>query len=226
MFRDPRTVRPELNGLWQALAVERRWKDYPQSQSYAKAQSVGWGLLDRFDEKHRAYHTGSHILALLEHLEAAKPLVTDPISVALAIWFHDAVYDPARTDNEVESANLARTLLGHLGESKALIDAVETMIMATIKHLPPDEATTDLKLFLDFDLSILGSSPETYASYAGAIRQEYAFVPDESYRSARLAVLQNFLARADLYFTDHGRATWDSQARRNLAAEIEQLSAA
>jgi predicted metal-dependent HD superfamily phosphohydrolase len=148
----------------------------------------------------------------------------DPDAVALAIWFHDAIYDPTRTDNESESAALARTSLSNLREPEAMIAAVEQMILATIKHQLPENASDDLKLFLDFDLSILGSAPEIYASYAQAIRTEYAFVPEENYRIARRAVLENFLNRERLYFSEYGAQKWESQARENLQNEIAQLA--
>ncbi len=217
-------ARVELNGLWHSISVARRWRDYPQSQSYAKAQSVCWSLLDRFDEPHRAYHNTGHILALLEHAAAAGKLVADPHRMAMAIWFHDAVYDPDRTDNETESAALAHKNLKHLGEKDAFIDDVAAMILATIKHQLPEKASSDMKLFLDFDLSILGAAPDIYAAYAAAIRAEYRFVPDDVYRTGRRAVLEKFQNREKLYFTEYGAALWETQARTNLQNEIASLS--
>ncbi len=217
-------ARVELNGLWHSISVARRWRDYPQSQSYAKAQSVCWSLLDRFDEPHRAYHNTGHVLALLDHAAEAGKLVADPHMMAMAIWFHDAVYDPARTDNETESAVLARKNLKHLGEKDAFIDDVAEMILATTRHQLPEKASGDMKLFLDFDLSILGSAPEIYADYAAAIRAEYGFVAEDAYRAGRRAVLEKFQHREKLYFTDHGAALWEIQARTNLQNEIASLS--
>jgi predicted metal-dependent HD superfamily phosphohydrolase len=223
MSSNPNVSRLELNSVWHDLAVARRWRDYPQSPSYAKAASVGWGLLDRFEEPHRAYHNSLHVLALLQHAADAAELVSDPHKMALAIWFHDAIYDPKAQDNEAQSAALARTNLMHLGEKDPFVADIEAMILATVKHQLPENAAADLKLFLDFDLSILGSTPETYATYAAAIRAEYAFVPDEVYQPGRRAVLENFLKRPELYFTDHGKQKWEKVARENLAGEIARL---
>jgi predicted metal-dependent HD superfamily phosphohydrolase len=220
MSSEVRAIRLELNGLWQTMAIRRGWRDYPQSQSYSKAASVGWGLMDRFEEPHRAYHNSQHMLALLTHAQNAQSLLRDADTVALAIWFHDAIYDPTRTDNENESAALARTALANLRESEVIMAAVEQMILATIKHQAPENASDDLKLFLDFDLSILGSAPDIYARYAAAIRTEYGFVPEDAYRPARRAVLEKFLSRDRLYFSDHGFHVWEVQARENLRAEI------
>jgi predicted metal-dependent HD superfamily phosphohydrolase len=224
MSSNPNVSRFELNSVWHSMAVERRWKDYPQSPSYAKAASVGWGLLDRFEEPHRAYHNSMHVLALLQHAEDAHELVSDPHKMALAIWFHDAIYDPKAQDNEAQSAALAQTSLKHLGEKDPFVADVETMILATVKHQLPENASNDLQLFLDFDLSILGSTPETYASYAAAIRTEYHFVPDDVYKPGRRAVLENFRKRDRLYFTDYAFDKWEAAARENLTTEIGQLA--
>jgi predicted metal-dependent HD superfamily phosphohydrolase len=208
----------ELQALWRALAAARQWPD-----ATADAPVIGGALLQRYAEPHRAYHTGQHILALLHHATAADSSLDDPHAVAFAIWFHDAIYDPMRHDNEVQSAALARETLTKLGDT-AIIPAVEAMILATIKHQLPENASNDLKLFLDFDLSILGTPPETYAAYSAAIRSEYSFVPEENYRLGRRAILENFLQRDALYFTDYGHQKWETQARLNLAAEIATLS--
>lgn len=67
------------------------------------------------------------------------------------------------------------------------------MILATKKHeLLNDSA--DLKLFLDFDLSILGTSAEVYQRYSQAIRKEYSWGPYFLYRKGRKKILENFLS--------------------------------
>lgn len=72
-------------------------------------------LQARYAEPQRAYHTLAHIEACLALLaeredlsEAERRLLT------CAIWWHDAVYDPLRHDNEEQSAALARSDLAAL----------------------------------------------------------------------------------------------------------------
>jgi len=53
-------------------------------------------LRTRLAEPHRAYHGQAHIDAMLERFRAARETFHAPEAVELAIWFHDAVYDPVQ----------------------------------------------------------------------------------------------------------------------------------
>ncbi|MBO9500084.1 hypothetical protein [Brevundimonas sp. A19_0] len=48
-------------------------------------------------------------------------------------------------------------------------------------------------------------------------------MPEPLYREARRGILQRFLERPSLYFSDWGQATFEDQARENLAASITAL---
>ena len=75
-------------------------------------------------------------------------------------------------------------------------------------------------MVLDFDLAILGSSPEYYQFYRQAIRQEYRWVSGLLFRRKRRQVLESFLQRERLFFTAEMRARLEAQARRNLQEEL------
>lgn len=179
-----------------------------------------------YQEPHRRYHTLVHIEDCLSRL-AATPGLDDHERDLLvqAIWWHDAVYDPLRPDNEARSADLAREALAGAKAPEADIAEIERLILLTKGHTV--EAGDRLgALMVSIDLSILGAEPAAYAAYARAIREEYAAVPDEIYRAGRARVLESFLA-APVLFPDPAFATaLDAQARRNLAAEIAELTRA
>jgi predicted metal-dependent HD superfamily phosphohydrolase len=75
----------------------------------------------------------------------------------------------------------------------------------------------------DVDLSVLGSGPQRYQTYAAAVREEYADVPDEVFRPARAQVLASLLD-GRLFHTDAGRERWEQSGRHNLTAEIKELN--
>lgn len=184
-------------------------------------------LKARYQEPQRAYHTWEHIEALLRHFNDAAHLLDNPTSVLWALYWHDAIYDPKRPDNELVSAELLREeAKGTLSEAQLSLAAL--IIEATARHQLPegldDQALSDIAHFLDMDLSILGAKEDVFDAYEDQIRFEYSFVPIAAYKAARANILQGFLARENLYFTDRFRSQWEAKARDNLARSIKRLS--
>lgn len=97
------------------------------------------------------------------------------------------------------------------------------MILRTKTHWT-EESQRDCQILLDADLAILGAPVERYDTYAQAIRQEYDWVPEASYRAGRVQVLQTFLLRARMYWMAPLYATLEEQARENIRREIASLS--
>ena len=183
-------------------------------------------LRRRYDEPQRHYHTWAHIEALLGHYGRWVRYLHRPKPVLWALYWHDAIYDPQAKDNEEQSARLLeQEAAGHLSPDDIAFAA--TLIRATADHKLPDgltgRETEDLSLFLDLDLSILGAPQPVYDRYEQDIRAEYAFVPEETFRSVRAGILKGFLSRERLYFTDLAHAEWDETARANLARAVRGL---
>lgn len=179
---------------------------------------------DRYQANNLAYHNFEHIFECMEALDVTSTLAEDHTLIQAAIWYHDAIYDPKRKDNEELSAKLAMKELSELtidGQSINTL-AVYELIMAT-KHaeLP---TTPDAKLLVDIDLRILGTDVIRYSRYMGAIRSEYGWVPEADYRAGRAKVMQTFLDRAYIYSTDFFREHYEAQARKNIANEIAWLT--
>jgi predicted metal-dependent HD superfamily phosphohydrolase len=73
---------------------------------------------------------------------------------------------------------------------------------------------------LDCDLCILGQEEVKYKIYAQQIRAEYKNVPNFLYQSGRIEVLNKFLARERIFFTDLFFAQFEKQARENIKNEL------
>jgi predicted metal-dependent HD superfamily phosphohydrolase len=174
----------------------------------------------------RHYHGMAHIEALLALAREYRQALADPEAVEAAIWFHDAVYDSRAKDNEAQSAALARKKLGgHISAQR--LDRIAAMIEATATHQLPEfadaGAVRDAALFLDMDLSVLGSRPDVFEAYEHAVRREYAWVPEPAWIAGRSAVLKNFLARAHIFHTPEFRNRFEAQARKNMARSLAAL---
>ena len=185
---------------------------------------LGDDLLARWSEPHRRYHTLDHLTRVLDGVEEFGRHADDLAAVRYAAWFHDAVYDggTASADNEELSARLAEQELPALHVPPARIAEVARLVRLTKDHSVSDGDNNGAVL-CDADLAILGGSPEDYASYAQAIRHEYADVPDELFRPGRAAILRGLLELPALFRTPPAVERYEKRARANLAAEIAEL---
>jgi predicted metal-dependent HD superfamily phosphohydrolase len=185
-------------------------------------------LIFAYGAPDRHYHDLGHIEALLGLMREHLGDLADPAAVEAAIWFHDAVYDTHRQDNEHRSSLLAVARLADAGVPVKRIVRVTTMIDATADHVVPNfarRASPDCALFLDMDLAILGSTPKKFAAYEAAVRREYAWVRAAKWRAGRRQVLEQFLARESIYASPQFRATHEARARKNLAQALAALRA-
>jgi predicted metal-dependent HD superfamily phosphohydrolase len=145
--------------------------------------------------------------------------------VALALWFHDAIYDPQASSNELNSAAWAARSLVRAGADSDTAQRVHDLVMATQHDAPAAlGASLDAQLLVDIDLSILGSPAERFQRYDQDVRKEYAWVPGFRYQEARAQVLQTFLDRPRLYHGEYAVALLEAQARINLAAALSRLA--
>jgi predicted metal-dependent HD superfamily phosphohydrolase len=177
-------------------------------------------LLARWSETHRKHHTVTHLHEMLDAigLLADAGIEFDREAVELAAWFHDAIYQIGRDDNEDRSADLARELLA----SSPVRDEVARLVLVTKTHEVADDDVNGAVLS-DADLSVLGSEAFRYLAYAEAVREEYAAVPDEVFKPARAQLLRALLD-GPLFHTAAARERWEEPARRNITEEIATLT--
>ena len=156
--------------------------------------------------------------------DRARQFAQHAAVVQLALFFHDAIYDTQRDDNEKQSANLAVRVLQTVGANVELRDTVHQLIMAT-KHSDQQLAIDDAKLTVDIDLAILGAPPIRFEEYEAQIRQEYQWVPDDVFRQKRSDILRSFLARQHIYAFQYFQEHLEAQARSNLQNSLSKLRA-
>lgn len=188
-------------------------------------------ILLHYNEPQRHYHTMTHIEDLMTKLSQYSAKIQDQIVVQLAILYHDIIYDPLSKTNEEDSAKYFEIafediLSDHQG-GRDMLRKVKYYILATKHHdqkIHEEEDISDLQLFLDFDLSILGSSSERYDAYSQQIRQEYSTFPDKDYCTGRLKVLRGILNNGEcIYCSDIFRSAYEAQARLNIDRECKAL---
>ncbi len=179
-------------------------------------------LLKLYNSGKRYYHDLTHIINLMKLWEDNKNQLVDDEVVYLAIWFHDAIYDAWKSNNEELSAEMAKEFLIKINFPVAKIDKVVEYIHATKTHENPSQ-DSDLGFFLDFDMSILGSEATIYDVYTQQIRDEYSFYPGFIYNRGRKKVLKSFIEKPFIYQTEEFRAKLETQARQNINRELESF---
>jgi predicted metal-dependent HD superfamily phosphohydrolase len=213
-------VHDALRDLGRALAVR-----------LGVAREVGTALADalsrQYDRWPRRYHDSRHLLACVRTCEDVRSLAPAPEVVAFALWFHDAIYRPWRSDNEARSAEQAALAARRWGQDEAFATRVRRLVEATA-HLggePAPEAAADpaTAWVLDIDLGILGTPADVYERYERDVRREYFFVGPRRWRRGRAAVLRHFLAQPRIYRTAHFHDLLEARARENLERALARL---
>lgn len=175
-------------------------------------------LMARYGEPHRKYHTLQHLQECLAHFDAVQGVLPASAEVAAALWFHDAIYDVKRSDNEARSAGWARQAALQAGVAQPVADRLHALVMATRHAAVP--VAGDEQLLVDIDLAILGADPVRFAEYERQIRDEYGHVPGWLFKRKRRAILQAFLDRPRLFSTPHFHQALEEAARRNLRLAV------
>ena len=181
-------------------------------------------LLERYREPQRHYHTVQHLDECFERWPEVRAQSAHPAEVELALWFHDAIYDTHRQDNEALSAALALAAALGLGVAQESAQRLSDLILCTRHAVEPEGA--DAEALIDVDLSILGAAPARFAEYETQVRREYAWVPEDTFRKRRAEILEQFLARRYIYSTGIFRERYEASARANLARSLATLGRA
>lgn len=201
------------------MDLHSRWQLAWRSLRAAPDPGLYAELVSAYREPHRRYHTLVHLEECFTQLQRIGSLAEHPVEVELALWFHDAIYDTRRHDNEERSAQWAAQAIAPVSSDAA--HRVHGLVLATRHEARPEG--NDAAIVVDIDLSILGAPQERFDEYEAQVRAEYAWVAEPVYRGERRRILAGFLARAPLFNTATFVERYEAQARRNLERALARL---
>ena len=203
--------------------VRRRWTLACESLGVDKTNEREWWrrVETKYNEPGRHYHTLVHVDAMLTL--ATKHEVQDRVAVDLATIFHDIVYDAVdggRGRNERESAQQFVEFAHSTTMTSERINKVVQWIERTWTH---DGAGLDGdgRLFMDFDMSILGAERGAYALYTKHVRLEYGHVNWLFWRIGRSQFLSASTSKR--VFCTSEFAGLEGRALENARAECLKL---
>lgn len=175
-------------------------------------------ILNAYGEPQRYYHTDQHIeecLSLYDRMGSKSPVVE------AALWFHDIIYYPQESDNEIKSANYACRVLESAGVENNRRDAIAHCILATCHDFIPSDLFA--ATVVSIDLAILASPSDRYQEYIRAIRLEYHWLSDRQFKEGRDRVLRSLLQRPKIFLIEPLFSQFEELARINIQAELQHL---
>ena len=207
---------------FQGLNPRANWNDlWQRLQAHEVPVDIFDDVIALYSAPDRFYHNLSHLEDCFQTFKLAEPIAIHPNEVALAIWFHDAIYDSQGHENEQKSAIWAASVIRQAGVENSVAERVSQLILATCHT----GAVTDIdtQIMVDVDLSILGSHEEKFWQYEANIRREYAWVPESLFKQKRSQILQCFLERKYIYHLEIYRDKFEAIAHQNIKQAITKL---
>ncbi|MGO1509010.1 MAG: hypothetical protein ACTHW4_00385, partial [Actinomycetales bacterium] len=188
-------------------------------------------LLHRWSDAGRHHHGVRHLTSVLMKVDELAEETHHPDLVRLAVWYHGIVFSVAEQqayrraagEDEVASAEVARTELARLGLDPDVADRVAELVLHLRGH-DVDKADIDQLALADAHLAILAKRPQEYRAYRETVRREYDHLPTRHYVQARIAIAERLLGRRAIFSSPMASA-WEQPARENLTSELALLRA-
>lgn len=176
----------------------------------------------QYSGRGRHYHDWNHIAECLEQFDDIVPLLRDPLAVELALWFHDAVYEPGGTHNEADSALMALRMIEPADGQ--LARKVQHFIEATSYTGSSVPVDPDLDYLLDIDLAPFGKPFDAFWEDVLRLDREDSDENQSIRRTRRLEFYRRILdGRFELFRTPFFRERYLERALDNVRRAVVLL---
>lgn len=163
----------------------------------------------------RHYHDVEHLIDCLREVDGEEASTTRDL-VELALWYHDAIYEPGKADCEARSAKWLAADCKTLGLGDEVAREATALVEATAHGRSAVESDA-AALVVDIDLSILGREAQRFMEFEYGVEKEYAAIPTLAFRRGRGRFLAHLLV-GPIYRTSRYRERFESAARANISA--------
>ncbi len=201
--------------LYEELRLDEFWyQSWRALGTCDDGQATFEMLLSLHNEPARRVHTAQHLLDCFAKLKRWHKETQFFQQLAMGIWFHDALNDAQRHDNEARSARLASERLSAAKVSPDNVQRIRDLIIST---RPGEQLQSrEARLLHDIDRAVFGADAETYNRYERHLRYENIHIGDFIYRRKRIEQLQALLGKSQLYLTDSAQIELQAAATANL----------
>lgn len=184
------------------------------------AYAIAHCLFARMNDFRLHYHTPIHILSIFDFAREHK--ISLQHHETLAIWFHDAIYEPTNKNNEERSTDFMIALVSEYIPYEKY-SAAANIIEDTARHLEPLQYNSS-DLVLDLDISNFACDCVEHLTANEAIRREFSQYSDLEFLKGRLDFLQKFLAKGFIYRTPIFKEKFETKAITNIQEDIEEIN--
>jgi predicted metal-dependent HD superfamily phosphohydrolase len=210
-----------MTSLLQAERFEALWRRCVPQATAADAAVVHTDLCRRLRGPDRRFHDLRHVEDCLHRLAEVAPLLIDPDTVEVALWFHDAVYVPSDPANERNSVHLY--LAQSAGAPPAFRRRVCGLILAT-RHKGRTFGN-DRRFIEDIDLVGFAAPWDEFMRQGSLLREEFSAQTDAQYHAGQVRFLEGLRQRPWFFSTGYFRDRYEASAQSNLARLLAQLAA-
>ena len=166
---------------------------YKLLSNYVSEKSITFFLPNLWADKRRFYHNTGHLVQILEDIESNlffKELnAYEKEALLLAAFFHDAIYDPRKKDNEDASIRFFKS--SYISKDEKMQHVVCNLIEATKYRKRPFGKLE--RIFWDADNAVFKKGYASLLKYDKLIAKEFSFVPKKVYKEKRVEFLQSCL---------------------------------
>ncbi|MCX2718179.1 Pycsar system effector family protein [Lentiprolixibacter aurantiacus] len=174
--------------------------------------------LDSNYRYHNLKHTQRVVKSTKELLNHHNLSEEDQVALILTAWLHDTGYTQGTDEHEKKSCGIARKFLKEQGVEKAIIDKVETYIMATKRYYQP--TSEQEKIIRDADSSHFGK--KSYWETAEELKTELELLGLASYSGQEWREVNiDFFKKEHEFYTDYAKEQWQAGKDKNLSKLIK-----
>ena len=176
----------------------------------------------------RAYHNLTHLGYMFNMLSiyASQTGFVASDNFKHAIIGHDLVCNPLSDDNEEKSYEMMAKFISENPQATDDCSEVKRLILTTKNLFTDSHLSEEEALFLDLDLSILGTfNDNIWTNYCTNVRKEYSCVSDEMFTQGRIEFFEKLLKQKQIFRTKTFYEMFEEQARQNITKEIKRLQA-
>jgi predicted metal-dependent HD superfamily phosphohydrolase len=144
-----------------------------------------------WNEKTRYYHNVNHLIQILEdiekHIDFRYLYAHEKQALLLAAFFHDAIYNPKRNDNEDQSIKYFKA--SYIGKFKVILETVCDLIETTKYRNRP---TIKLqRIFWEADNAKFKAGYKELLNNEKMLQKEYSFIDKKKYKEKRIKFLES-----------------------------------